>query len=199
MGRASEKFPWGSPECVAGDSCLAVVDIADCPSCYVHLAEARNGDSGMAGVFDPAMSRWGGNDIQQFLRLVRSVHSKESGARQPTSVTFRHHKWSCKDDNITYVAEEVVVKNHIKKNKMSKVKVKTKSQTVQKSKLIWLRKVYRTMIKKRIRQKTWADITQKGKHVGPIKIQKDAQLINNHGDTNQDHNKLPSHSPLAKM
>lgn len=105
----------GSPECVPGDRCLAFMYIAHCLSCYVHLAEACNGDSRIADVFDLAVSRWGGDDIEQLLRLVCSIHSKESGGRQEASATFRHHKGFYKDNNITCMAEEVVVKNQIKK------------------------------------------------------------------------------------
>lgn len=63
MGRGFEKFFWGLFECVVGDSCFVVVDIVDCSFCYVYLVEVRNGDFGMAGVFESVMSRWGGDDI----------------------------------------------------------------------------------------------------------------------------------------
>ena len=92
------------------DSCCALIHIADCLSCYIHLAEACNGDPRIADVFNLAKLRWGGDDVEKFLGLVCSIHSKESGGRQETSATFRHHKWFCQDDNITCVAEEVVVK-----------------------------------------------------------------------------------------
>lgn len=92
--------------------------VADCLSCYVHLAESHNGDARVVDIFHPAISRRWGDDVEQFLRLVCSIHSQESAGRQETSVTLRHHKWLCKDDNITYRAEEVVVKNpNLKKNK----------------------------------------------------------------------------------
>ena len=110
--------------------------VADCLSCYVHLAEACNGDPRIVDVFDLAVSWWGGDDVEKFLRLVCSVHSKEGGGHQEPSGSFRHQKWFCPYDNITCVAEEVVVKNQILKNIMSEVKVKSKGQTVQKSKLI---------------------------------------------------------------
>lgn len=127
--------------------------IADYLSCYVHLAKTCNGDSRIADIFHLAILRWGGDDVEHFFRLVCSIQSKKSGGRQETSAIFRHHKWFCKDDNITCTAEEVVVKNPIQKNKTSKVKVKNKGQMLQNSKLIQCRKVYITMINERIRQK----------------------------------------------
>lgn len=148
--------------------------VADSLSCYVHLAEACNGDPRIVDVFDLAISRWGGDDVEKFLRLACSVHSKEGGGHQETSVTFRHRKWFCPDDNITCVAEEVVVKNQIFKNKMSKVKVKSKGQTVQKSKVIWHSKISITRINKRIQPKTRADITKKHNNMAN-KGTKDAQ------------------------
>ena len=92
------------------DSCRALSYIADRLSCYIHLAEACNGDPRIADVLNLAKLRRGGDDVEKFLGLVCSIHSKESGGRQETSVTFRHHKWFCQDDNITCVAEEMVVK-----------------------------------------------------------------------------------------
>ena len=103
----------GSPERVRGDRCLPIVCIADGLPGYVHLAEACNGDSRIEGVFHLAILWWGGDDKEQFLGLVCSIHSEESAGRQKASATFRHHKWLCNDDNITYTAEKVVVKDPI--------------------------------------------------------------------------------------
>lgn len=113
--------------------------IADCLSCYVHLAETCKRDSRIADILDLAIPRRGGDDIEQFLGFVCSIHSKESGGRQETSVTFRHHKRFPKDDNITCIAEELAVKTQIKKKKKytqshthtHKVTVETKGQTAE--------------------------------------------------------------------
>lgn len=91
--------------------------IADCLSCYVHLTEACDGDSRIADILDLAKPWRGGDDIEKFLRFVCSIHSKETGGRQETPVTFRHHQRFHKDDNITCTAEELAVKTQIKKKK----------------------------------------------------------------------------------
>lgn len=116
--------------------------IADCLSCYVHLAEASNGDSRMVDIFNLAILWWGGDNVEQFLRLVCSIHGKDGAGCQETSVPFRHHKWFCQDDNITCMTDDGAVRNQIwKKKKMATGKVKNKDQTVQKSKLIWHSKI----------------------------------------------------------
>lgn len=100
-----------------GDSRLALMYVTDCLSCYVHLAEACNGDSRIADIFDLAIPRSGSDDVEQFLGFVCSIHCKESGGRQETSLTFRHHKRFCKDDNVACRAEELAVKTQIKEKK----------------------------------------------------------------------------------
>jgi hypothetical protein len=73
------------------------------------LTEAGNGDPRIADIFHLAILWWGGDDIQQLLWLVCSIHSQESGGSQETSVTFRHHEWFCENDKVTCMVEEVVV------------------------------------------------------------------------------------------
>ena len=105
-GGGAEKNVLGSPEAVSGDSCPALVYVAHCLSCYVHLAEAGNGDSRRVDVLHLAMPWWGGDEVEQFLRLVCSIHSQKGGSRQETSVTFDYHEWFCMNDNITCVARK---------------------------------------------------------------------------------------------
>ena len=52
-----------------------------------------------------------------------------------------------------------------------------------------------TGINQRIWPKTYADITEKGQHIRPIKTQD--MLMNSQGTPDQDHNKLPSHIALT--
>lgn len=100
------------------------MDVADRPSSYVHLAKACNGDARITDIFYLAILWWGGDDIEQFLRLVCPIYSQESGGRQKTSITFGQHKRLCKNDNFTCGTQGTVVKNCIK-NMMSKGNVES--------------------------------------------------------------------------
>lgn len=59
-----QKNVMGSPEAVTGDGCPALVYIADCLSCYVHLAKAGNGDSGILDVLHLAVLWWGSDEVE---------------------------------------------------------------------------------------------------------------------------------------
>lgn len=54
----------GSPEAVTGDGHPALVYVADCLSCYVHLAKAGDGDSGIVDVLHLAILRWGRDEVE---------------------------------------------------------------------------------------------------------------------------------------
>lgn len=94
----------GSPEAVTGDGRPALVYVADCLPCYVHLAKAGDGDSGIVDVLHLAVLWRGRDEVDQFLGLVCSVHSQESGRRQESSVTVGYHEGFCMNHNITWVA-----------------------------------------------------------------------------------------------
>ena len=102
----------GSPEAVPGHRRPALVYVADCLSCYVHLAKAGDGDSRIVDVLHLAILWWRSDEVEQFLRLVCSIHCQKSGSRQETSVTFGYHEWFRMNDNITCVGKTVLVQTH---------------------------------------------------------------------------------------
>lgn len=50
-----------------------VVHVSHKVGCYVHLAEGGDGQSGMCNVLYVSMRRRVGDDIQELLRLVRTI------------------------------------------------------------------------------------------------------------------------------
>lgn len=64
LGKGVQKNVMGSPEAVTGDGCPALVYVADCLSCYVHLAKAGNGDSRIVDILHLAVLWWGSDEVE---------------------------------------------------------------------------------------------------------------------------------------
>lgn len=76
------------PEFIFMNNCLGFVNVADNPSCYVHLTEACNGDARIADILYVSMLGWGGYHIKELLWLVSTIQRKEDIGCDVAAISF---------------------------------------------------------------------------------------------------------------